>query len=178
MTDKIRLATIWLDGCSGCHMSFIDLDERLLELSDSVDVVFSPLVDTKHFPENVDVTLVEGAISTDEDLKKLKTIRKNSKMIVAFGDCAITANVPGMRNPLGAQEMMEAIYLDDSLTNPQVPEGEVPVLFEESKPLHAYVPIDLYLPGCPPSADTIYKTIVELLAGNTPDVNEYTRFGA
>lgn len=178
MTDKIKLATIWLDGCSGCHMSFIDLDEHLLELSDSVEVVFSPLVDTKHFPENVDVTLVEGAISTDEDLKKLKNIRKNSKMVIAFGDCAITANVPGMRNPLGAKEMMEAIYLDETLTNPQVPKSEMPVLFEKSKPLHHYVPIDLYLPGCPPSADTIYKAVVELLAGNTPDVNKYTRFGA
>ena len=178
MTEKIKLATIWLDGCSGCHMSFIDLDEHLLELSDQVEVVFSPLVDTKHFPENVDVTLIEGAISTDEDLKKLNTIRKNSKFIIAFGDCAITANIPAMRNPIGVTELMESIYLDETLLNPQVPEAEVPKLFEKSKPLHHFVDVDLYLPGCPPSADTIYRTIVDLLAGKTPNVSEYTRFGA
>lgn len=175
--DKIRLATIWLDGCSGCHMSFIDMDERLLELADKVELVFSPLVDTKEFPENVDVTLIEGAISTDEDLKKLKKIRGRSKFIVAFGDCAITANVPAMRNPIGVEALMESIYVDMDVKNPGVPTEDVPTLFERSKPLHRFVDVDLYLPGCPPSADTIFSVMTDLLNGATPNVNELTRFG-
>ena len=67
--NKMRLATAWLDGCSGCHMSILDLDERLIELTQFADLVYSPLVDTKEYPENVDIVLVEGAVSTDEDLR-------------------------------------------------------------------------------------------------------------
>ncbi len=73
--DKKRLATVWLDGCSGCHMSFLDMDERLLALATRVDLVYSPLVDAKEFPENVDLTLVEGAVSSEEDLHKIQIVR-------------------------------------------------------------------------------------------------------
>ena len=92
--SKLKLATVWLDGCSGCHMSFLDMDERLLELADLVDVVYSPIVDTKEFPDNVDIALVEGAVASVDDEKKIKKIRAHSKMLIAIGDCAITGNVP------------------------------------------------------------------------------------
>lgn len=91
--NKIRLATIWLDGCSGCHMSFLDMDERLIELAPYFEVVYSPYVDTKEFPQNVDLTIVEGALSSDHDLEMIKKIRANSKLILALGDCAITGNI-------------------------------------------------------------------------------------
>src|SRR5579885_2498363 len=94
-----RLATVWLDGCSGCHMSFLDLDERLIELAQKADLVYSPLVDAKEFPPDVDVTLVEGAVSSEEDFHKIKIVRERTKTLVSLGDCAITANVPAMRNP-------------------------------------------------------------------------------
>ena len=97
--SKVRIATVWLDGCSGCHMSFLDMDERLLELAEHIDLVYSPLVDLKDFPQDVDVTLVEGAVSTEEDLERIEKVRAHSKLLVSLGDCAVTGNVPAMRNP-------------------------------------------------------------------------------
>ena len=101
--SKPRLATVWLDGCSGCHMSFLDMDERLLEIAERADIVYSPLVDTKEYPADVDVCLVEGAVSSEDDLHKIRLVRERTKTLVSFGDCAVTANVPGMRNPIGVQ---------------------------------------------------------------------------
>ena len=98
---KIRLATVWLGGCSGCHMSFLDMDERLLEITERADLVFSPLVDTKEYPAHVDFCLVEGAVSSEDDLRRIKLVRERTDTLISFGDCAVTANVPGMRNPIG-----------------------------------------------------------------------------
>jgi NAD-reducing hydrogenase small subunit len=98
---KPTLATVWLDGCSGCHMSLLDMDERLIDVLARADLVYSPLVDLKVFPETVDVTLVEGAVSSEEDLHKIRHVRARTKLLVALGDCAVTSNVPGMRNPFG-----------------------------------------------------------------------------
>ena len=105
--SKLKLATVWLDGCSGCHMSFLDMDERLLELAELVDVVYSPIVDTKEFPDEVDIALVEGAVASVDDEKKIKKIRAHSKMLVAMGDCAVAGNVPSMRNPIGPEAILE-----------------------------------------------------------------------
>lgn len=178
MTRKIRLATIWLDGCSGCHMSFLDIDHRLLELVDKVDLVFSPLVDTKEFPENVDITLVEGALGTEEDIHKIKKIRERTKMLVAFGDCAVTANIPSMRNPFGAEATMRHVYLEHDALYQQVPTEIVPALLPNALPLHQLVKVDLFVPGCPPSADTIFYTLSELVEGRVPDLTTLSRFGA
>ncbi len=175
---KIRLATLWLDGCSGCHMSFIDMDQRLIDLADKIDVVYSPLVDIKEFPKDVDITLIEGAVSTEEDISRVKKIRQRTKLLVSFGDCAITANIPSMRNPFGAEVMMKAVYLDRQDLNAQIPNQVVPHLLPKALPLHNIIPVDLFIPGCPPSADTIYFTITELLAGRTPDLSSLSRFGA
>jgi NAD-reducing hydrogenase small subunit len=178
MNTKKRLATIWLDGCSGCHMSFLDIDERLLALADKADLVFSPLVDQKEFPQDVDITLVEGALSTQEDLEKIRTIRKNTKLLVAFGDCAVTANIPSMRNPFGAEMMLQAVYMEKEALNAQIPGQVVPKLLENAIPLHQAVDVDIFIPGCPPSADTIFFALSELLEGRTPDLSQLTRFGA
>ncbi len=156
MTKKIRLATIWLDGCSGCHMSFLDIDHRLLDLAEKVEIVFSPLVDTKEFPENVDITLVEGALGTEEDVRKIKKIRERTKMLVAFGDCAVTANIPSMRNPFGAEATLRRVYMEHDALNQQIPAEVVPALLPNALPLHQLVKVDLFVPGCPPSADTIF----------------------
>ncbi|TLN26700.1 NADP oxidoreductase [bacterium] len=178
MNDKKRLATIWLDGCSGCHMSFLDIDERLLTLAENADLVFSPLVDQKEFPQDVDITLVEGALSTEEDLEKIRTIRERTKILVAFGDCAVTANIPSMRNPFGAAAMLKTVYLEKESLNSQVPTQVVPKLLENAIPLHQAVDVDIFIPGCPPSAETIFFAITELVEGRTPDLSQLTRFGA
>jgi NAD-reducing hydrogenase small subunit len=175
--EKKRLATIWLDGCSGCHMSFLDLDERLLELTSQMDLVYSPLVDHKDFPEQVDVTLVEGSVSSEEDLHKIQKVRAHTHLLVSLGDCAVTGNVPSMRNPIGAGPVLQRAYLESNLHNPVIPDQVVPKLLEVVRPVHAVVKVDLYVPGCPPSADTIYYFLSEVLAGRTPDLSNLTRFG-
>jgi len=174
--SKPRIATVWLDGCSGCHMSLIDLDERLLDIFERADLVYSPLVDIKEYPEEVDVCLVEGAVSSEEDLHKIKMVRERTKTIIAFGDCAVTSNVPGMRNPIGVQPLLDRAYLENVTVNPQIPTRVVPKLLPMARPVHLVIPVDVFLPGCPPSADLIYNLLDDLLAGRVPDVAG-ARFG-
>src|SRR5947209_12375139 len=178
MMTKKRIATVWLDGCSGCHMSFLDMDERLLEIAASAELVYSPLVDAKEFPENVDVTLVEGAVSSEEDLHKIKIVRQRTKILISLGDCAVTANVPGMRNPFGTKAIYDRAYRENVTFDPGIPNQVVPALLPNSRPVHEFVKVDVFVPGCPPSADTIYFVVTELLAGRNPDVGLRTRFGS
>ena len=174
--SKPRIATVWLDGCSGCHMSLLDMDERLLEIFERADLVYSPLVDFKDYPESVDVCLVEGAVSSEEDLHKIKMVRERTKTIVAFGDCAVTSNVPGMRNPIGTEPLFERAYRENVTLNPMVPTTIVPKLLPTARPVHRVVTVDVFLPGCPPSADLIYNMLDDLLSGRVPDVTA-ARFG-
>ena len=108
--SKLRFATAWLGGCSGCHMSFLDLDERLIDLAELVELVYSPIADVKEFPENVDVALVEGAVANLDNLNLARQIRANSRLVVSFGDCAVTGNVPSLRNRLGVDDLLTAVY--------------------------------------------------------------------
>jgi NAD-reducing hydrogenase small subunit len=158
-------------------MSLLDMDERILDLAAKVDVVYSPLVDAKEFPEDVDVTLVEGAISTASDLEKIRLIRARTRVLVSLGDCAVTANVPSMRNPLGTKAVLERAYLENAAHDQRLPAG-VPPLLERARPIHEFVAVDVFVPGCPPSADTIYTIVTDLLAGVTPEPGKLTRFGA
>jgi NAD-reducing hydrogenase small subunit len=176
--SKLRLATVWLDGCSGCHMSALDMDERWLELAGLVDLVYGPLVDRKEYPENVDVVLVEGAVSSEEDLEKIEKIRQRTSTLVSLGDCAVTANVPSMRNQFPVAEVEHRAYIENAQLNQQVPRQVVPRLLAKARPVHEFVKVDVFVPGCPPSADTIYFVLTELLAGRTPDLATHTRFGA
>ncbi len=175
---RTRLATVWLDGCSGCHMSFLDIDEQLLVLADQIELVYSPLVDRKDFPEDVDVTLIEGAVSSEEDLEKIRRIRERTHILISLGDCAVTGNVPSLRNSIGAEPVLRRAYLDPTLLNPQIPNQVIPRLLPLVRPVHSVVKVDIYVPGCPPSANTILYVLTELLAGRTPDLNGKTRFGA
>ena len=173
---KPTLATTWLDGCSGCHMSFVDLDERLLDIAELVDLVYSPLVDTKDYPDWVDICLVEGAVSSEDDLHKILMLRERTGTLVSFGDCAVTANVPGMRNPIGPLPLLERAYLENVTLRPGVPLDVVPALLPMARPVNRVVPVDVYLPGCPPSADLIYRVLLDLVEGRTPDTTG-ARFG-
>jgi len=176
--SKKSLATVWLDGCSGCHMSFLDLDERLLAVGDLADLVYSPLVDNKVFPEGVDITLVEGAVSSEEDLHKIKLVRERTKILVSLGDCAVTANVPAMRNPFVTQAIYDRAYRENVTFDPGIPDQVVPKLLPYARPVHEIIPVDVFVPGCPPPADVIYYVVSELLGGRVPSVSEKTRFGA
>ena len=176
--SRMQLATVWLDGCSGCHMSFLDIDERILALAEKVDLVYSPLVDAKEFPNNVDITLVEGAVSNEDDLQKIKLVRERTKMLVSLGDCAITANVPAMRNPFKNKEVYDRAYRENVTFDPCIPNQVVPPLLPCARPIHEVVPVDVFVPGCPPSADTIFWILTELLEGRQPEATTKTRFGA
>jgi NAD-reducing hydrogenase small subunit len=176
--SKLKLATAWLDGCSGCHMSFLDMDERLIDLADLVDLVYSPIVDTKEFPEMVDIALVEGAVASVDDEAKIKKIRAHSRILVAMGDCAITGNVPSMRNPIGPDAILHRAYIENASAQPQIPCVVVPRLLGIVRPIHEFVKVDVFLPGCPPSADTFHTALTALVTGEPLDIPALTRFGA
>ena len=156
---RLRLATVWLGGCSGCHMSFLDLDEFLFDLAAAVDIVYTPFIDVKEYPEGVDVVLVEGAVANDENLEMIHRVRRNTRMLVSFGDCAVTRQRHGDAQPAGHGRAGAAASLTWRTTTwtPQLPAdpGIVPVLLDRVTPVHAVVPVDVYLPGCPPSAPRI-----------------------
>jgi NAD-reducing hydrogenase small subunit len=159
-------------------MSLLDMDERLLELAGKMDLVCSPYVDQKEFPENVDVTLVEGAVSSNEDLEKIHLIRSRTRVLVSLGDCAVTANIPSMRNPFTAQSVLDRVFVENVTLQPGAPQEGVPILLPQARPIHEFVNVDVFVPGCPPSADTIYTVLTELLEGRVPELSSKTRFGA
>ena len=171
MMTKPKLATVWLGGCSGCHMSFLDLDERLLDLAAHIELCYSPIADAKEFPENVDIALVEGALVNHDHIEEIRKIRERTKILVAFGDCAVTGNVAAMRNPIPLAEVVRTAYGDVK------PGPELPVLLERAEPLHSEVLIDHYLPGCPPPAQRIFDLVVHLLEGSAPHEDGMKRFG-
>ena len=167
---KTRLATVWLDGCSGCHMSLLDIDEAIVPLAGKVDLVYGPLVDAQEFPKGVDVTVVEGAVSSQDDLEKIRLVRSRSKLVVALGDCAVTSNVPAMRNNIPVKKLLESIYT-------VIPTDGVPPLLRHAVPVHAAIKVDLHVPGCPPPAKAIAYVLGELLEGRMPDLGTKVKFG-
>lgn len=175
--SKARIATVWLDGCSGCHMSFLDIDELLIDLAEKADIVYSPLVDHKEFPPDVDVTLVEGAVSSMEDWEKIRTIRQRTNILVSMGDCAVTGNVPSMRNQFSVNAVMERAYIENVTTNPHFPHDIIPTLLARVRPVHEVVAVDVFVPGCPPSASALFSVVSELLEGRIPKPEKLTGFG-
>src|SRR3974390_890469 len=166
----LRLATVWLGGCSGCHMSFLDLDEFLIELAGKIELVFSPVIDVKEYPEDVDVCLIEGAVCNEDNLELLHQIRERTRVLVSFGDCAVTANVPAIRNQLGlsnSESVLQRAYVEGAQSNPSVPRepGIVPPLLPRVKPVHEVVHVNFFMPGCPPPAERIKALLTQVLNG-------------
>jgi NAD-reducing hydrogenase small subunit len=168
MSNRIRLATVWLDGCSGCHMSLLDLDEGLLAAAQKFHLVYSPIADLAEFPDGVDVTLVEGAVSSQEDLSKIQAIRSRTRVLAALGDCAVTANVPSMRNTVPVQKLLQAVYVTGADAHPAAPSQGVPALLPQARPLHDFVKVDAHLPGCPPRPEAILGLLTDLIQGRAP----------
>ena len=179
MDLKPRFATVWLGGCSGCHMSFLDLDERLLDLAGIVDLCYSPILDVKEFPDGVDIVLVEGAVANEDHLHEIRKIRRRSKILIAFGDCAVTGNVTALRNLFSLEDVLNTAYRENSTIVKGVPAGDgiVPRLLDRVLRIQDVVPVDHFLPGCPPSADAIFDFLSGLLEGRVHS-GAVTRFGS
>jgi len=164
-------------------MSFLDLDEFLIDIVDKVEVVYSPVVDMKEYPENVDVCLIEGAICNEDNLELLQKVRERTKVLVSFGDCAVTANVPAIRNQLGLgneESVLQRAYIESAQDNPRIPkeDGIVPPLLPRVMPVHEAVYVEHYLPGCPPPADRIKALVGQMLSGVEPKLEgEQLKFG-
>jgi NAD-reducing hydrogenase small subunit len=175
--DKAKIGTCWLDGCSGCHMSLLDMDEGIVAVLRKADIVFGPLVDAQEWPEGVDVAVIEGAVSSQDDLHLAQIARSRSKVVVALGDCAVTGNVPSMRNGIATRKLLERVYVEGATVQPGVPTDGVPALLRQAEPLHSAIAVDVHVPGCPPKPNAILMVLSELLEGRVPDLGSKLRFG-
>jgi len=170
---KPRIATGHFTGCFGCHMSLLDIDARILDLVELVDFDKSPINDKKRFDGPVDIGIVEGGVSNDENAEFLRDFRKHCNILIAMGSCAITGGVPAMRNTVSLKECLEEAFLNGPTVDggggiPNDP--DLPVLYDRVYPCHEVVKIDYFLPGCPPSADTLWAALTALLAGREPEL--------
>ena len=158
-------------------MSLLDVDEALVAVLRKADIVFGPLVDAQEWPEGVDVAVIEGAVSSQDDLRLAQQARARSKVVVALGDCAVTSNVPSMRNGIPTRRLLERVYVEGATETPGVPTDGVPPLLKQAVPLHEVVKVDVHVPGCPPPAGAIGFVIGELLEGRTPVLESKVKFG-
>ncbi len=168
---KPKLATCSLAGCFGCHMSLLDIDERIIELVDLVDFDKSPIDDKKKFDGPVDIGLIEGGCSSEHNVHVLREFRKHCGILVSVGACALTGGIPAMRNPIGLKECLEEAYLKGTTVEDGgvIPNDEdLPLLLDRVYPSHEIVKIDYFLPGCPPSGDAIWAALKALLTGQQP----------
>jgi NAD-reducing hydrogenase small subunit len=175
--SKPVVATTSLAGCFGCHMSLLDIDERILDLINLVEFNKSPIDDIKVFTKQCDIGIIEGGCCNSENVHVLKDFRKNCKILISLGECAIMGGLPALRNGIPIQECLDEAYLD----GPTVSAGsneerilpnddELPMILDKVYPCHEVVKIDYYLPGCPPRADLIWAALVALVTGNEMDL--------
>ncbi len=166
--SKPRVATTSLAGCFGCHMSLLDIDERILQLIDLVEFDRSPIDDIKRIAGRCAVGLIEGGCCNEENVEVLRHFREHCDILISVGDCAIMGGIPALRNTIPLQECLEEAYLNGpTVHNPhgKVPDDpEIPLLLDKVYPAHEVVKIDYHLPGCPPPADTLWEALVALLS--------------
>ena len=163
---KLKVATTSLAGCFGCHMSFLDIDERILDLVEWVEFDRSPITDIKQLGP-CDLGLVEGGVANAENVEVLREFRRQCKVLVALGACAVNGGIPAMRNAFPLEDCLTESYVGGiGIHNPGVPnDPEIPLLLNKVHPIHEVVKVDYFLPGCPPSGDAIWTFLTELLAG-------------
>ena len=175
-TRKLKVATCSLAGCFGCHMSFLDMDERIVALIDHIEFDRSPLTDIKQVSD-CDIGLIEGGLCNEENVHVLEEFRKHCKILVAVGACAINGGVPALRNHYTVQECLEESYLKGlGVVDPQIPnDPELPALLPKVIPIHALVQVDYFLPGCPPPADAFVELLDAVLQQREPRLDYQLR---
>jgi len=169
---KVKLATDWLDVCSGCHMSLLDIDERIVELVKHVEFTSSPITDFKHPPkEGVDLGILTGAVSNTHQEEVTREMRERCNLLIALGDCAVFGGICAMRNFWDKEEVLRRGYVETESTDEEgaVPRSdELGALLDRVKAVNEVVKVDIHVPGCPPPADAIWYVLTELLAGRIP----------
>jgi len=173
--SKPVIATTSLAGCFGCHMSLLDIDERILPLIELVEFNKSPIDDIKTFTKQCDIGLIEGGCCNSENVHVLKDFRKHCNILVSVGECAIMGGLPAMRNGIPIKECLREAYLSSPSVTANsehiIPnDPELPMLLDNVYPCHEIVKIDYYLPGCPPRADLIWETLVALIKGTEANI--------
>jgi NAD-reducing hydrogenase small subunit len=173
MTERLRVATVSLAGCFGCHMSFLDIDERILSLIEHIQFDRSPLTDKKELGD-CDIGLIEGGLCNADNVQVLRQFRQHCRILVAVGACAINGGLPAQRNAFPLTEVLDAVYRHQPGLTPDghqavIPnDPELPLLLEKVRPLHEVVDVDYFLPGCPPSADAFWGFLQDIVAGRPP----------
>lgn len=173
--SKPKISSDWLCGCAGCHMSLLDIDERIIQIVELADLRATPITDLKE-PDvtGVDVGILEGGINNSANAEVAHRMRSRCKILVAFGDCAVFGGVPAMRNFFTLEEALRRAYVETESTDeggmiPSDPELAVPC---KVKALNEVVPVDLHVPGCPPDPDVIYYMLSELAQGRMPEIKD------
>lgn len=175
MSDKPLIATVSLAGCFGCHMSILDIDERILDLIELVEFNKSPVTDIKKFTGPVDIGIIEGGVCNSENVHVLRDFREHCKILISVGECAIMGGLPAMRNAVPVEECLREAYIDGITVagneEEVIPDDEeLPILLDKVFPAHEVVKIDYFIPGCPPPADAIWKALTDLLSGKDPEL--------
>ncbi|MBC7234859.1 MAG: NADP oxidoreductase [Chloroflexi bacterium] len=169
---KVTLCTDWLDVCSGCHMSLLDIDENIVELLKHVQLLSSPITDLKHPPkEGCDVGILTGSISNDHQEAVAREMRERAKVLITVGDCAVFGGICAMRNFFDVEEVLRRGYVETESTEPgsAIPRSpEIAKLYPQVRAVDQVVKVDLHIPGCPPPSQALWFAITELLAGRTP----------
>jgi len=170
MSKKITVASDWLAGCAGCHMSFLDIDERIVALIEKADITATPITDLKHpSPDGVDVGILEGAVNNSTTEEVARRMRERCKILIALGDCACFGGIVTMRNFVRTEDALRRAYIEtESTVDGQIPRYEDLAVMQNARAVDQVVPVDIYIPGCAPSADAIFYVLSELLAGRKP----------
>jgi NAD-reducing hydrogenase small subunit len=173
--NKPKIASDWICGCAGCHMSLLDMDERILKLVELADLRSTPITDLKEPDESgVDVGVLEGGINNSANEEVAHKMRNRSKILVALGDCAVFGGVPAMRNLCGVQAALQRAYMEAESNEPgsQIPNDPELATMTQTRAIHEVVTVDFNVPGCPPDADTIFYVLSELVQGRKPEIKD------